>query len=228
MSAISAQVSGISSELNIRELKPKLRGWLHAGYTPLVLAASIVLVVLTPTGATTVAVILFGLTALSLFGTSAVYHIGNGRMHAAVTAVLKKVDHANIFLIIAGTYTPLSMLLLPASSARLILTLVWAGAIAGTMAHLLWKSAPRWIYAPIYVALGWVAVAFLRDFTHYGGFAIVALIIAGGVAYTVGAVIYAIKRPNPFPKWFGFHEIFHAFTMLGFAAHTVALFLAVT
>jgi len=206
--------------------KPKLRGWLHAGATPLVLLAAIVLVILMPTAVDRVAASVFGITALSLFGTSGVYHIGNGRMSRAVTAVLRRIDHANIFLIIAGTYTPLSVLLLPSSTARTLLAIVWSGALAGLLAHLFWMSAPRWVFVPVYIALGWVAVAFMNQFAYFGGPAIVALIVGGGLAYTVGAIIYGLKRPNPWPKWFGFHEVFHACTIVGFTCHTVAIFLA--
>jgi len=206
--------------------KPKLRGWLHAFSTPTVLVAAIVLVAIAHSVSQRIAVSIFGFTALSLFGTSAVYHISNGRIAQQITKVLKRIDHANIFLIIAGTYTPLALMLLPGNRARLILTIVWSGAIAGVLMQLFWHNAPRWMSAPVYLALGWVAVGFMRDFAAFGGTAIVALIIAGGVAYSVGAIIYAIKKPNPSLKWFGFHEVFHAFTVLGFAAHTVAIFLA--
>jgi len=208
-------------------LKPKLRGWLHAASAPLALAAAIVLVVLAPTIPLRIALAIFGITALSLFGTSAVYHISNGHIASKVTSALKRVDHANIFLIIAGTYTPLSLLLLPIVQARLILTIVWIGALAGVLVQVFLPNAPRWISAPVYLALGWVAIGFIRDFASFGGPAIVTLIIAGGVAYSIGAVVYAIKKPNPSVKWFGFHEVFHAFTIAGFTLHTIAIFIAV-
>jgi len=207
-------------------IKPKLRGWIHAAFTPAVLAAAVVLIILTPTGAATVAVIIFAITALSLFGTSAVYHIGNGVMATTVTKVLRRIDHANIFLIIAGTYTPLSVILLPPSSARLLLTIVWSGALVGLLVRLFWHSAPRWVYVPIYIALGWVAVGFMNQFSAYAGPATVWLIISGGLAYTIGAIFFALKWPNPWPKWFGFHEIFHAFTVAGFTCHAIAIFQA--
>jgi hemolysin III len=217
-----AQPPGVGAEF----AKPRLRGWIHAFATPAVLTIAVVLVALAPAVAGRLAVGIFGLTALSLFATSAIYHIGNGRVRVTVTAVLKKIDHANIFLIIAGTYTPLAVLLLPADLARTIIMIVWSGALFGLVTHIAWKNAPRWIYAPVYVALGWVAVAFLNQFAAYGGPIIVGLIIGGGLAYTVGAIMYALKRPVLSPKWFGFHELFHACTVLGFAAHTIAIFLA--
>jgi hemolysin III len=208
------------------ELKPKLRGWIHAGTAPFVIALTIVLLVITPGTAEKIAVGVFGLTALLLFGMSAIYHIGNGRMSIAATKVLKRIDHANIFLIIAGTYTPLAVLLLPQNLATQMLLIVWGGAAVGILAHMFWMNAPRWVYVPVYIALGWVAVAYMGPLFTYGGWAVVSLIFSGGLAYTAGAVIYGLKRPNPAPRWFGFHEIFHSLTVAGFACHTVAIFIA--
>ncbi|MBT0992849.1 hemolysin III family protein [Cellulomonas sp. DKR-3] len=205
-------------------VKPHLRGWIHAGVAPFVLAASIVLVVLSPTPAATWSTAVFGLSAVMLFGTSAVYH--RGHWSPRVAGVLRRLDHTNIFLIIAGTYTPLAVLLLPTSTARTLLVVVWSGALLGLLARVFWLGAPRWLYVPIYVALGWVAVAFLPQFYRSGGPAIMWLVIAGGLAYTLGAVVYGIKRPNPSPRWFGFHEIFHALTVVGFTCHYVAVSIA--
>ena len=226
MATASAYLNPSLIRVDSASIKPKLRGWLHAGSAPLALAAAIVLIALAPTARERVALAVFGFTALLLFSTSAVYHISNGRIAAQVTAVLKRVDHSNIFLIIAGTYTPLALLLLPSTRAHLILWIVWSGAIGGVLMQVFWKNAPRWMSAPVYLALGWVAVGFMRDFASFGGPAIVWLIIAGGVAYSAGAVIYALKKPNPSLRWFGFHEVFHSLTVIGFAAHTVAIFLA--
>jgi hemolysin III len=206
------------------QLKPKLRGWVHAVTTPFALAAGIVLIVLSPPVAGRVAAAVFTLTSLSLFGMSAIYH--RGRWSATVHAVLRRIDHANIFLIIAGTYTPLAVLLLEPHVARVLLLIVWGGAIAGLLAHLFWMNAPRWVYVPVYVALGWVAVAYMSQFWATGGPAVVWLVISGGIAYTAGAVIYGTKFPDPSPRWFGFHEIFHVLTVVGFTCHTIAIFIA--
>ncbi|MCL2454104.1 MAG: hemolysin III family protein [Micrococcales bacterium] len=205
-------------------LKPRLRGWIHAGVSPFVLAAGIVLVALSPTAPVRWANVVFGLSAVLLFGTSAVYH--RGTWSPRVAGVLRRLDHTNIFLIIAGTYTPLSVMLLPHSTARLLLIIVWSGALAGLLMRVLWLGAPRWLYVPIYIALGWVAVAFLPQFSANGGAAVVWLIIAGGLAYTLGAVVYGLKRPDPSPRWFGFHEIFHVLTVAGFVSHYVAVSIA--
>ena len=205
-------------------VKPHLRGWIHLGVTPFVIAASIVLVVLSPTSTAKWSCAVFGLTAIMLFGTSALYH--RGHWSPTTSAVLRRLDHTNIFLIIAGTYTPLSILLLPASTARVLLIVVWAGALVGVLARVFWLGAPRWVYVPVYVALGWVAVWFFPSFYRAGGPWIVFWIALGGLAYTLGAVVYGTKRPNPSPRWFGFHEVFHALTVVGFGCHYIAVSMA--
>ncbi len=212
--------SGLASAI-----KPHLRGWIHAGSFPLVVAASIVLVALAPDTRSRVACAVFGVSAALLFGTSAVYHRGNWSPRVAV--LLKRFDHSNIFLIIAGSYTPLTILLLPEGKARTLLLLVWGGAIAGIFFRVFWVGAPRWLYTPIYIALGWAAVFYLPDFLRTGGPAVLTLIIVGGVLYTLGGLIYALKRPNPSPRWFGFHEVFHAFTVAAFVAHYIGISIAV-
>lgn len=208
-------------------VKPRLRGWIHAGMFPLITAAAIVLVVLAPTTALTWACAVFGLAAMMLFGTSAIYH--RGTWSSGVAGLLRRMDHTNIFLVIAGTYTPLAVALLPAHTARMLLIIVWAGALAGLLARVFWLNAPRWLYVPIYIALGWVAVWFLPEFWRApnGGPAVVWLVVAGGLAYTLGAVVYGLKRPNPSPRWFGFHEIFHSLTVVGIVCHTIAVTMCV-
>src|SRR5690606_22843137 len=114
----------------------------------------------------------------------------------------------------------------PEPTARTLLIIVWSGAIVGLLMRIFWLGAPRWLYVPIYVALGWVALAYVGQFGATGGPVIVLLILGGGLAYTVGAVVYGTKRPDPSPTWFGFHEIFHALTVVGYACHLVAVFVA--
>jgi hemolysin III len=160
-----------------------------------------------------------------LFGTSAVYH--RGTWSPRVQGVLKRLDHANIFLIIAGTYTPFALLLLPPEQSRTLLLIVWTGALAGVLFRVLWVGAPRWLYTPVYVALGWVAVFYFGPLLQRGGVAVMTLIAVGGLLYTLGAVVYGTKRPNPSPRWFGFHEVFHVFTVAAFVVHYVAASLAV-
>ncbi|WP_127129753.1 hemolysin III family protein [Georgenia sp. SYP-B2076] len=205
-------------------VKPRLRGWIHTGMAPVSLVAGSVLVALSPTPAARWSTAVFALAALVLFTCSAVYHRGTWSPRAF--AVLRRLDHSNIFLLIAGTYTPLAVLLLDRGTATALLVIVWAGAAVGIAARLLWLSAPRWVYVPSYVALGVVALGFLPQFWQGGGPAVVWLVLGGGLAYVLGAVVYGTKRPNPSPRWFGFHEIFHVATVVGYVCHYIAVSIA--
>ncbi|MBO3088970.1 PAQR family membrane homeostasis protein TrhA [Cellulomonas dongxiuzhuiae] len=220
----AAESVGDAVEAAVENIKPRLRGWVHAGVAPIAVVAAVVLVAMSPTPAARWSNLVFGVSAVLLFGTSAVYH--RGTWSPRVAGILRRLDHTNIFLIIAGTYTPLAVLLLPAATARTLLVIVWSGAILGLLARVFWLNAPRWVYVPIYLALGWVAVGFFPQFWATGGPAIVYLIAVGGLAYTVGAIVYGLKRPNPSPRWFGFHEIFHVLTVIGWGTHFVAVAIA--
>lgn len=216
-------------EQNLRDavaaVKPRLRGWLHAATFPLSVAAGIVLVVLSPTVEARLATAIFAISAALLFGVSALYHTRKWSPRAH--SILRRLDHANIFLIIAGTYTPFTLLLLESRDAQVLLTLVWVGALAGVAFRVLWVGAPRWLYVPVYVALGWAAAFWLPDFWRSGGAAILTLVVTGGLLYSLGALVYGIKRPDPSPQWFGFHEVFHSLTIAAFVAHYVGVSLAV-
>ncbi|GAB2533881.1 PAQR family membrane homeostasis protein TrhA [Brachybacterium huguangmaarense] len=205
--------------------KPRLRGMIHLIMFPSAMIAGLVLVAFGGDLATRLACVVYVTTAGLLFGISATYHRGTWRPEHAL--MLKRFDHANIFLIIAGTYTPLAVSLLPPRSASILLAICWTGAAIGVAFRLLWTGAPRWLYVPAYIALGWVAIFYMPAFLATGGWAVVWLLVAGGLAYTVGAVVYGIKRPNPSPRWFGFHEIFHACTVGGFVCHFIAVALAI-
>ncbi|MDX3851706.1 PAQR family membrane homeostasis protein TrhA [Streptomyces sp. AK02-01A] len=202
-------------------VKPKLRGWLHAGMFPAVLVAGVTLIVLTDSARARIACGVYVLTACLLFGISAIYHRGTWGPRGE--AVLRRLDHANIFLIIAGTYTPLTVLLLPDSTGRNLLWAVWAAAAAGIAFRVFWVGAPRWLYTPCYIAMGWAAVFYLPDFMRAGGIAVLVLVVVGGVLYSAGGVIYGLKRPNPSPRWFGFHEVFHSLTLAAFVVHFVGI-----
>ncbi len=213
------------------ELKPRLRGWLHAGSIPLIVAAGIVLIVLSPSASTKVGSAVFIAAALLLFSVSALYHLGTWQ--PAVWALLRRLDHSNIFILIAGTYTAFAMLLLHGNERVWLLSGIWSGALLGVLFRVFWTGAPRWLYTPIYVGLGWFAVFFIPDFIDGAdqlgtpiAIATLSLVVVGGVFYTVGGVVYALKKPNPQPEWFGFHEVFHTLTILAFVAHYVAVSLA--
>lgn len=203
------------------EIKPRMRGWLHAGMFPAVLIAGIVLIALADSTRGRIACAIYIVTACLLFGVSAVYHRGTWGPRGE--AVLRRLDHANIFLIIAGTYTPLTLLLLPESTGTPLLWAVWAAAVAGIAFRVFWVGAPRWLYTPCYIAMGWAAVFFLPDFMRTGGIAVLVLVVVGGLLYSAGGVIYGIKRPNPSPRFFGFHEVFHSLTLAAFVVHYVGI-----
>ena len=206
------------------EIKPHLRGWLHAVTSPLTIAAGIVLVVLSPTPMTRVGSAVFMLSAVLLFTVSAVYH--RGRWSPRTWRVLQRLDHANIFLLIAGSYTPFTLLMLDGTDRVVLLSVAWGGAAAGVLARVLWAGAPRWVFVPIYIALGWAAVFYAGDFVAAGNVPVFVLIAVGGLLYTIGGVVYALQRPDPSPTWFGFHEVFHTFTILAFITHYVGISLA--
>jgi hemolysin III len=204
------------------EIKPTWRGWIHAGTFPLAIAAGIVLICLADGVAAKVSCAVFMATSLLLFGNSALYHRFNWKPRTKL--LLKRIDHANIFLLIAGTYTPIAVLALPPGKGILLLCLVWAGTILGVGFRVFWISAPRWLYVPLYLALGWAAVLYLGDIFAANP-ATMILVAAGGLCYTVGALAYGFKRPNPFPGKFGFHEIFHSLTLLAFVCHWTGILL---
>jgi hemolysin III len=206
------------------DVKPTWRGWLHAGTFPLTVVGGIVLISVAQGAPAKWASAVFMLTSMLLFGNSALYHRFDWKPRTKV--LLKRIDHANIFLLIAGTYTPLAILALPPEKGWLLLGLVWAGALVGIAFRVFWINAPRWLYVPIYILLGWAAVMYLGDLIAVS-VAMMVLIVIGGLLYTAGAVVYAMKRPNPWPGHFGFHEIFHTATVLAFLCHWTATLLIV-
>lgn len=211
----------------LKLIKPKLRGWIHAITAPLALAACIVLTVLAPTTTLKIGSAVYLACSLLLFANSGVYHISNGHFPVKVSQLLRRIDHANIYLLIAGTYTPLALALMTPDHQRLVLGIIWTGAVIGMVANVCWITAPRWLFTILYVVLGWVAVWFIPELYRAGGAAIVVLIAAGGVIYTLGAVVYALKKPDPLPRWFGFHEIFHACTVAAWVCQCIACYMAV-
>lgn len=230
---VRAGLENIGDQISetIADVKPRLRGWLHLASTPVILVAGIVLVAMSPTATTRIGSALYAGTALLLFGVSAVYH--RGTWSPRTWTILNRLDHSNIFLMIAGSYTPFSLILLEGLDRVLLLSVVWGGAFLGVAFKLFCPSAPRWLSAPIYIALGWAAIFFIPHFFDGAlalgvgiGVAVFVLIIVGGALYTVGGVVYGLQRPDPWPRWFGFHEVFHAFTILAFVAHYVGVSLA--
>jgi hemolysin III len=207
--------------------KPRLRGMLHLIAFPISIVTGAVLVFgVADNTRDRIGCAIYALACMELFGVSALYHRGDWGPEAH--ARLRRLDHANIFVQIAGTYTPLCLALLDGNTRVIVLSAVWVGALAGIIFRCVWMSAPPWVYTPVYLALGWVAIAVLPQLWREGGPAIVLLVIAGGVAYSLGAVAYARRRPDPIPHVFGYHEVFHLGTIVGYATHCLAVGLAVS
>jgi len=207
--------------------KPRMRGWLHTYAFFVAIVAGIVLSSLAaarPGVAPVVSCAIYSLTVCGLFGVSALYHRRVWTRRG--WAIMRRLDHSMIFIFIAGTYTPFSILVLRGTTQTVILATVWIGAIAGVAIKMAWPHAPRWASTPLYIALGWVAIFVLPDVVHTAGVASLVLLLVGGVAYSVGAVFYALRRPNPWPTVFGHHEFFHACTLLAAICHHVAIYLA--
>jgi hemolysin III len=202
--------------------KPRMRGWLHAYAFFIALACGIVLTSIFPKPS----VALYCLTVCGLFGISALYHrrVWSPRGYQ----IMRRLDHGMIFVFIAGTYTPFCAVLLPPAKGVVLLAVVWGGAIAGAVMSLIWPHAPRWVSAPLYLALGWVAVAVLPDIARNGGVTALVLLLVGGAAYSIGAIFYALRRPNPWPTVFGHHEFFHACTIVAAICHQIAIYFALT
>lgn len=204
------------------DAKPTWRGWIHAVSFPLAIVLGLVLLAVGDTPAARWSSAVFVFTSMLMFGISATYHRFNWPERTRV--LLKRLDHANIFLLIAGTYTPLAVMALPFDKGVVLLSLVWAGALLGIGFRVFWISAPRWAYVPLYVLLGWAAVLYIVDLLNANA-AMMVLVVVGGLAYTAGAVVYALKKPNPVPGVFGFHEIFHVLTVVAFLCHWTAVLL---
>jgi hemolysin III len=230
ISATAAATAGVTERIGdqvretIDEVTPHLRGWIHAASAPLALAAGIVLVVLSPTATTRIGSAVFATSALVLFTVSAIYH--RGTWSPRVWRFLRRFDHANIFLLIAGSYTPFTLLLLEGTERVVLLSVVWTGALLGVGFRVLWNDAPRWLYTPVCMALGWAAVFYFGDFARSASTAVLVLMALGGGLYTLGGIVYGFKRPNPSPRWFGFHEVFHSLTIVAFVSHYLGVSLA--
>jgi hemolysin III len=203
--------------------RPRLRGWIHAVAAPAVLVAGIVLTCRALTALAAVATGVFAATAAWLFAVSAVYHLG--AWSPRVRVILRRTDHADILFLIAGTYTPIAVMALGGGVRIAILAVVWSGAALSAVFNVAWTSAPRWAYVPVYLGVGWAAVFVLPQLLRGAGWTALVLTVAGGLLYSLGAIAYGLRRPNPWPRWFGFHEVFHACTVAAFACQYVAVWI---
>lgn len=191
--------------------KPLLRGVSHQISFFCAIVATAVLVMRAPTGAA-IPPFVFGLTLINLFGTSALYH----RIDWSVAARkrMRRLDHAGIFLLIAGGYTPLFALVPSSAGGHNALVAIWVGSILGVLKSLIWPDAPKWITALLCVGLGWTVIGQVMDRTAIVGSLSVGLLVASGVIYSLGAVVYALKRADPLPRLFGYHEVFHLLVII--------------
>jgi hemolysin III len=210
----------------VDEVKPHLRGWLHAATAPLALAAGIVLIALSPTTSTRIGSAVFAVSALALFSSSATMHRASRRWSPRTMLWLRRLDHSSIFLLIAGSYTPFTLLLLEGAERTTLLSLAWGGAVLGILFRLFWIGAPRWLYTPIYIALGWAAVFYFPSFFAAATTPVIVCLVAGGGLYTLGGLVYGFKWPDPSPTWFGFHEVFHSLTIAAFVIHYAGVSIA--
>ena len=206
--------------------KPAMRGWIHAVAAPLSLAAGIVLICLAHGASLKWACAVFMTSSLVLFTNSACYHLGD--WSPRVTDVLRRIDHVNIFLLIAGTYTPVSFALEP-FWRNIIIISMWACTVIAIIIHVIWINAPRWLYTVVYIIFGIYGLAYMVMFWNspYAGPAVVVLLCSGGACYILGAIVYALRKPDPWPRVFGFHEIFHCGTVAGYACHMVAIYMVI-
>ena len=199
-------------------MKPSLRGVLHQWGAIVSLPLGVALVIAAPDGEATLAAAIYAAAVTGLLATSATYHRVNWRRPRA-RAWMRRLDHSMIFVLIAGTYTPFSLLVLDGTLATAVLIAVWAGALGGIVLNLVWITAPKWVTASVYVSLSWVAVIAMPELASRLGAGGVALLLGGGLLYTAGAIIYASGKPDPKPAVFGYHEIFHALVLAAAAAH---------
>ncbi len=205
-------------------VKPRLRGVLHQAAFAVSLVTGTVIIMRAHGTRATVAASIYAVSVALLFGTSAAYHRGSWSPRAR--GVMERLDHSMIFVLIAGTYTPFSLLLLDGTARYVVLGIVWGGSLLGVLARNVMPHRPRWLFPVVYLALGWVAVGVLPTLLRRGGVLVLAMLLLGGLFYSLGAIVYASRRPDPSPRWFGFHEVFHALTLLAFVAHYIAVSLA--
>jgi hemolysin III len=197
--------------------RPRLRGVLHHYAALVSLVAGGALLVLAPSPRTALAAAIYGASLTALLATSALYH----RVTWSVSARrwMGRLDHSMIAVLIAGTFTPFAMVAIPGPLATALLAAVWAGALAVIVLHVFWFDAPKGISAALYVLLGWVGLVAMPEVVARAGWTVAALLLLGGILYSVGAVVYALRRPDPIPASFGYHEVFHALVVLAAAAH---------
>jgi hemolysin III len=208
------------------DTRPRMRGWLHLfAFFGAVVAGAVLIPLASVLGARSgFSVAIYCVTICGLFGISALYH--RRRWSPRGWKIMKRLDHSMIFLFIAGTYTPFALMAVDQPTGFWVLAGVWAAALGGVVLKLSWPTAPRWVGVPLYIGLGWVAVFVLTDILHFAGVAALVLLAVGGLLYTIGGIAYGIRKPNPWPGTFGYHEVFHAMTVVAALCHYIAVYFA--
>jgi hemolysin III len=209
--------------------KPRARGWIHLVSAVFAFAAGVTLISVSwPLRGLEAGLATFVYTAaiVGMFTVSAIYHRVTWKS-PKVRIRMKRLDHSMIFVLIAGTYTPFALLAMSPGAGMLVLCIVWGGAIAGVVLKMCWPTAPRWVGVPLYLLLGWVAAFYVAMIMHIAGVAAMVLLIVGGALYSIGGILYALRWPDPWPRTFGYHEFFHACTVLAAICHNIAVWLAV-
>ncbi len=202
---------------NEKPIKPLLRGHFHQEAFFFALGACVLLLVLSTKSGTLLGAAIYSFSLCGMFGISALYHRPNWTENARMW--MRRLDHSAIFLLIAGTGTPLCLIAIPNNGGSDLLKIIWVAGTLGIAQSLFWVSAPKWLAAGLYLLMGWLAIPYFPELSRALGDTRVGLILAGGIIYSVGALVYAIKKPNPLPKYFGYHEIFHLLVILAAALH---------
>jgi hemolysin III len=209
--------------------KPRFRGWIHVYSAVIAVVAGASLIAVSWAVASTragLATFAYIAATVVMFTVSATYHRVQWKS-ATARKWMKRLDHSMIFVFIAGTYTPFAVLALPPAAGRLVLSIVWGGALAGILLKVCWPTAPRWLGVPLYLLLGWVAIGYTVTILHNAGVTAMVLLFVGGAFYSIGGILYALKWPNPWPTTFGFHEFFHACTAIAAICHYIAMWFVV-
>ena len=212
----------MSAENKVKAVKPKFRGHFHQQAFFISLGACAMLIAKSSTLQSFKAAAIYSFGLLFLFGCSSVYH----RFHWSPQArnLIQRFDHSAIFILIASTVTPIALLALPSERGRQLLLIIWLSALVGTLISVFWTSAPKWLVALLCVIMGWLSFPYFSEMKEIFTFRELNLLIAGGVAYSVGAICYALKRPKLWPETFGYHEIFHFLTLVGATLHFCAIY----
>jgi hemolysin III len=218
---IASTLWEMNAPASLEEAIPRLRGLLHAYAFWFAAVGAVVLVALAPTGKARLAAAVYGLGLCALFAASGLYH--RWRWSPRWKPLLRRVDHSTIYVFIAATSTPVALLVLDGTLRVVVLAGVWAGAALGVAFSVVWINAPRWSHSAAYLVVGWAGAVAIPGLLREVGVAAFVLFLAGGLLYSIGAAVYAARRPDPWPRTFGFHELFHLLVIAAAVVHFIAM-----